>query len=265
MACGTDRVVGQDEGWTRRRQAVGTGATAANNRHRLHENRADDGQGLIDRGVPITAKSPIGDAVAIRSIFAALKACARLQSDYNRAMPITPREARELPRLTLILGGVRSGKSRHAERLIEASGLRPCYIATAEALDGEMTDRIARHKERRGDHWQTIEEPLALSETLRSVSTEGRALMVDCLTLWLTNLMVHERPVEAEIDRLLETLAELDGATVLVSNEVGQGVIPMNAMARAFVDHAGLLHQKLALLADRVLFMTAGLARQLKP
>lgn len=170
-----------------------------------------------------------------------------------------------LPRLTLVLGGARSGKSRHAEALIEASGLRPYYIATAEALDGEMKERIVRHRARRGRHWQTIEEPLRLTETLHSVSAEGRALMVDCLTLWLTNLMVHERAVEAEIDGLLDGLDRLQGAALFVSNEVGQGVMPTNAMARAFIDHAGLLHQRLADKADRVLLMHAGLPQRLKP
>ena len=170
-----------------------------------------------------------------------------------------------LPRLTLILGGARSGKSRHAEGLIEASGLAPYYIATAEALDDEMATRIEGHQARRGTHWQTIEDPLRLTETLHSVNAEGRALMVDCLTLWVTNLMVHDRKVEAEIDRLLEAVCELDGAVVFVSNEVGQGVMPTNGMARAFIDHAGLLHQRLAKLADQVLFMTAGLPQQLKP
>lgn len=170
-----------------------------------------------------------------------------------------------LPRLTFILGGARSGKSRHAEALIEASGLKPYYIATAEALDGEMANRIARHQARRGRHWQTLEEPLRLTETLRSVTAEGRALMVDCMTLWLTNLMVHDRVVDVEVDELIGCLDGLDGATVLVSNEVGQGVMPTNAMARAFIDHAGLLHQRLAEKAHRVLFMTAGLVQQLKP
>lgn len=170
-----------------------------------------------------------------------------------------------LPRLTLVLGGARAGKSRHAEALIEASGLTPYYVATAEALDDEMHERIARHRELRGNHWQTIEEPLRLTETLHSVTAEGRALMVDCLTLWLTNLMVHDLAVEAEVERFIDNLDRLRGATVFVSNEVGQGVMPTNAMARAFIDHAGLLHQRLAEKADRVLMMTAGLPQQLKP
>jgi len=170
-----------------------------------------------------------------------------------------------LPRLTLILGGARSGKSRYAETLIEATRLEPYYIATAEALDGEMKDRIAKHRERRGTHWQTIEEPLALTETLRQVNAEGRALLVDCLTLWLTNLMVHDLLVDAEIGKLIDNLDRLDGATVFVSNEVGQGIMPTNKMARRFIDHAGWLHQELAKKADQVFFMTAGIAQQLKP
>jgi adenosylcobinamide kinase/adenosylcobinamide-phosphate guanylyltransferase len=180
-------------------------------------------------------------------------------------MPRSGDHKSPLPRLTLILGGARSGKSRHAEALIEASGLVPYYIATAEALDDDMQTRITKHRERRGNHWQTIEEPLALTETMHNVHAESRALLVDCLTLWLTNLLVHDRAIEAEVDQLIENLDRLDGAVVFVSNEVGQGVTPTNAMARAFIDHAGWLHQRLAEKADQVLFMTAGLPQQLKP
>jgi adenosylcobinamide kinase / adenosylcobinamide-phosphate guanylyltransferase len=169
-----------------------------------------------------------------------------------------------LPRLTLILGGARSGKSREAERLVLASGLEPVYLATAEALDDEMASRIALHRARRGRQWRTIEEPLDLAETLERESADRRACLVDCLTLWLTNLMVGGRPVEAELDRLLAVLPRLPGALVLVSNEVGQGVVPAGTMARAFVDHAGRLHQRIAEEADAVVFMTAGLARRLK-
>ncbi len=180
-------------------------------------------------------------------------------------MQRTSIETVPLPRLTLILGGVRSGKSRHGEALVEASGLSPCYIATAEALDDDMAERIARHRARRHDRWRTVEEPLALADALLDASVAGAAVLVDCLTLWLTNLMVHERPIEAEIERLIASLDRLDGATVFVANEVGQGVVPTGAMARRFIDHAGHLHQRLAARADRVLLMTAGLAQQLKP
>ena len=167
-------------------------------------------------------------------------------------------------RLTLVLGGARSGKSRHAERLVLASGLAPVYLATAEALDEEMAARIAAHRSRRDARWQIVEQPLELAPALITECAAGRAVLVDCLTLWLTNLMVHERPVEAEIERLVEVLPALPGSLVLVSNEVGQGVVPLAAMARAFVDHAGVLHQRIAAQADAVVLMNAGLPQRLK-
>jgi len=169
-----------------------------------------------------------------------------------------------LPRLTLVLGGVRSGKSRHAERLVLASGLAPVYLATAEALDEEMAARIAAHRARRGPEWRTLEVPLELVAALTAECAAGRGVLVECLSLWLTNLMVHERPVEGEIERLVEVLPGLPGCLVLVSNEVGQGVVPVAAMARAFVDHAGVLHQRVAAQADAVVLMAAGLPQRLK-
>ena len=168
------------------------------------------------------------------------------------------------PRLTLVLGGARSGKSRHAEQLVLASGLEPVYLATAEALDAEMAARIRAHRAQRGPAWRTVEVPLELVGALTGECAAGRAVLVDCLTLWLTNLMVQERPVDAEIERLLEVLPRLPGVLVLVSNEVGQGVVPVAAMARAFVDHAGCLHQRLAERVDTVVLMTAGLPQRLK-
>jgi adenosylcobinamide kinase/adenosylcobinamide-phosphate guanylyltransferase len=166
--------------------------------------------------------------------------------------------------LTLVLGGVRSGKSRHAEQLALASGLAPVYVATAQALDGEMARRIAIHRERRGAAWQTIEEPLDLVGTLQRACSPERIVLVDCLTLWLTNLMVAERDVEAECAQLLTALAGRSGPLVLVSNEVGQGITPDNAMARRFIDHAGWLHQGIAEQADAVVLMTTGLPQRLK-
>ena len=115
-----------------------------------------------------------------------------------------------------------------------------------------------------GRTWRTVEEPLDLVAVLERECSPARALLVDCLTLWLTNLMVRERPVNAEIERLIALLPDLRGATVMVSNEVGQGVVPANAMARAFVDHAGFLHQRIAEVADTVVLMTAGLPQRLK-
>jgi len=166
--------------------------------------------------------------------------------------------------VTLVLGGMRSGKSRHAERLVLASGLDPVYVATAEAGDAEMAARIAEHRACRGPRWRTIEAPLELAGTLERACAPGRAVLVDCLTLWLTNLMVRERDVPAEAERLIAALPALPGRLVLVSNEVGLGVVPADPMARAFVDHAGRLHQGIAERADAVLFMAAGLPLRLK-
>jgi adenosylcobinamide kinase/adenosylcobinamide-phosphate guanylyltransferase len=166
--------------------------------------------------------------------------------------------------LTLVLGGARSGKSHHAERLVLASGLTPVYVATAQALDDEMAARIARHRARRGASWRTVEEPLDLAGALRQGCAPGRAVLVDCLTLWLTNLMVAKRAVPAEVAHLVELLPTLPGTLVLVSNEVGLGVVPSDAMARAFIDHAGWLHQCIAERADVVVLMAAGLPLHLK-
>lgn len=169
-----------------------------------------------------------------------------------------------LPRLSLVLGGVRSGKSRYAERLVLESGLEPVYVATAEALDEEMARRIAAHRARRGDCWRTIEAPLELCATLARECTPERAVLVDCLTLWLTNLMVARRDVGAEATRLIDQVRRARGPLVIVSNEVGAGVMPTNAMARAFADHAGVLHQELAGIADAVTLMVAGLPLAMK-
>ena len=173
-------------------------------------------------------------------------------------------ERRSGSALTLVLGGARSGKSRHAERLVVESGLGPVYLATAEALDAEMAARIAQHRARRGAGWRTVEEPLDLPGALLRECAPARAVLVDCLTLWLSNLMTADRPVRSEMARLIQVLPGLPGALVLVSNEVGLGVVPADAMARAFIDHAGWLHQRIAEQADVVVFMAAGLPLHLK-
>lgn len=165
---------------------------------------------------------------------------------------------------TLILGGARSGKSGFAEQLVAASGLEAVYVATGRSFDQEMEDRIRHHRERRGAEWQTIEEPLALTETLQEQGREGRAMLVDCLTLWVTNLMMDNRDVDAEASRLAQTVSEASGAVVLVSNEVGMGIVPDNAMARQFRDHAGRLHQLVAAQAQDVYLMAAGLPLKMK-
>jgi adenosylcobinamide kinase/adenosylcobinamide-phosphate guanylyltransferase len=169
-----------------------------------------------------------------------------------------------LARTTLVLGGARSGKSAYAERLIRAAAPLATYLATAEAGDGEMSERIRLHRAQRGAGWITIEEPLDLVGSLRRVTAPDRPVLVDCLTLWLSNLMHAERDIAAEAAALASCFGDLAGPVVLVSNEVGQGIVPDNALARAFRDHAGRLHQIVAAVAERVVFVTAGLPMVLK-
>ena len=169
-----------------------------------------------------------------------------------------------LEKLTLVLGGARSGKSAWAEGIVLESGLEPVYVATAEPLDDEMAARIARHRSERDPRFRTVEAPRDLARAIARESRPGRAILVDCLTLWLTNLMVAGQPLdeaEAALTRALETAS---GPVVLVSNEVGQGVVPVDRMSRDFIDAAGRLHQALARRADAVFLLTAGLAQRLK-
>ncbi|WP_293372209.1 bifunctional adenosylcobinamide kinase/adenosylcobinamide-phosphate guanylyltransferase [Nevskia sp.] len=167
---------------------------------------------------------------------------------------------------SLILGGVRSGKTRHAQQLASDSGLAVIYLATAQAGDGEMADRIAHHRASRPAHWQLIEEPLALASTLHALAAPGRCILVDCLTLWLTNLLLHGdgRRLPAERDALLATLPTLPGEIILVSNETGLGVVPLGELTRRYCDEAGWLHQTLAAVCERVVFTVAGLPMVLK-
>jgi adenosylcobinamide kinase / adenosylcobinamide-phosphate guanylyltransferase len=159
--------------------------------------------------------------------------------------------------LTLVLGGARSGKSRHAESLITAASPPWVYIATAQARDAEMTERIAGHRERRGHDWQTLEVPSDLVGALASVA--ARPVLVDCLTLWLSNLMLADADIEAEISRLEQSLRQRTGAIAIVANEVGSGIVPDNALARRFRDFQGVLNQRVAACADRVILVVAGL------
>jgi adenosylcobinamide kinase/adenosylcobinamide-phosphate guanylyltransferase len=168
-----------------------------------------------------------------------------------------------LLRLTLVLGGARSGKSRQAEALVQAHAPPWTYIATAQAFDDEMRERIALHRERRPQGWITRDAPLDLARAIREAEPRTPVL-VDCLTLWLTNVMLAERDVPAAIAELEEACAEAAGPLVLVSNEVGLGIVPDNALARRFRDHAGILHQRLAARADQVLLMVAGLPLTVK-
>ena len=168
--------------------------------------------------------------------------------------------------LELILGGARSGKSRLAERLATQSGLAVTYIATSQALDGEMSARIQHHRQRRPADWGLMEEPLELARALRDNAAPGRCLLVDCLTLWLTNLLMldDDTRLAMQRDAFLEALAELPGRIILVSNETGLGVVPLGELTRRYVDEAGWLHQAVAERAERVLFTVAGLPMLLK-
>lgn len=168
--------------------------------------------------------------------------------------------------LELILGGARSGKSRLAERLATQSGLAVTYIATSQALDGEMSARIQHHCQRRPADWGLMEEPLELARALRDNAAPGRCLLVDCLTLWLTNLLMldDDTRLAMQRDAFLEALAELPGRIILVSNETGLGVVPLGELTRRYVDEAGWLHQAVAERAERVVFTVAGLPMLLK-
>lgn len=168
--------------------------------------------------------------------------------------------------LELILGGARSGKSRLAEKLAGESGLDVVYIATSQPLDGEMNARVAQHRARRPAHWALVEEPLALAQVLREQAAPGRCLLVDCLTLWLTNLLMQDDPARLAVERdaLLASVEELPGRILLVSNETGLGVVPLGELTRRYVDEAGWLHQALAERSQRVLFTVAGLPMVLK-
>lgn len=167
---------------------------------------------------------------------------------------------------TLILGGARSGKSALAERLAAASGREVLYVATSQPGDAEMAARIARHRARRPAHWGCVEEPLALAAVLRAHARADRVLLVDCLTLWLANLLGDADPQRfvRERDALLEAFPALPGAVLFVSNEVGLGIVPMGELTRRFVDEAGRLHQSLAARCERVAFVAAGLPLMLK-
>jgi adenosylcobinamide kinase/adenosylcobinamide-phosphate guanylyltransferase len=165
---------------------------------------------------------------------------------------------------TLVLGGARSGKSAFAEQLIGDSGLARIYLATATVGDDEMQSRIAHHRERRGDGWITVEEPLALVDALTREATRGRAVLVDCLTLWLSNLMLAERDPEVEARRLTRFLGVARYPVVLVSNEVGLGLVPETPLGRSFRDAQGRLNQIVAATVPNVAFIAAGLPLWLK-
>ncbi|MCI3878155.1 bifunctional adenosylcobinamide kinase/adenosylcobinamide-phosphate guanylyltransferase [Acinetobacter higginsii] len=168
--------------------------------------------------------------------------------------------------LQLILGGARSGKSRLAEQTAKETGLSVIYIATAQALDTEMQQRIVHHQQQRPSHWQVFEEPIFLADRLLQCDQANQLILVDCLTLWLTNLLLAEDPAlqQQQMQKLFEILPQLQSQIILVSNETGLGVVPMGEISRRFVDEAGRLHQTLGQLANKVMFCVAGFPMILK-
>ena len=169
--------------------------------------------------------------------------------------------------LTFVLGGARSGKSAHAQALVEAAaergGTAPVMIATAQALDAEMAERIDLHRQSRGPAWRTVEAPLDPAAAIEALQA-GEAAVLDCLTLWLSNLMAAGEDIGPAAEILLEALVETPAEVAVVSNEVGLGLVPDNALARRFRDEAGRLHQALAARADKVVLMVAGLPMVVK-
>ena len=167
-------------------------------------------------------------------------------------------------RSTLVLGGAASGKSIYAEGLLTQRKGRLLYIATAKPTDGEMFQKVSDHRSRRGELWTTIEEPLGLVEVLERSDESQALILVDCLTLWLSNLMEAQMDILTETKRLVETINEGQGRLVLVSNETGSGVVPDNALARNFRNLQGRLNQEIAAAADEVILITAGIPLILK-
>lgn len=165
-------------------------------------------------------------------------------------------------RSLFVLGGARSGKSRHAEAVAEAFGTDLTFIATAQAFDDEMADRIARHRADRDSRWATIEAPLALGDAIRSADTPQGLVLVDCLTLWTSNLLIGDHDADAALTALLDAIDAIEGRLILVANETGLGIVPDNALARRFRDLAGTINQRVAARVDAVDFVVAGIPRR---
>lgn len=176
---------------------------------------------------------------------------------------ITKRLNKMLPKLSLVLGGAASGKSAYAENLILNADLAPVYIATAQVFDNEMAQKVEQHKQMRGTGWDTIEEPIAVAETLNNV-TSGQAVLLDCATLWLSNIILGDHDLAKETAGLIAALTTCDGPVVVVSNEVGMGIVPDNALSRQFRNAQGALNQAIAAKADHVVTVMSGLPMVLK-
>ena len=167
--------------------------------------------------------------------------------------------------MLFVLGGARSGKSRYAQARAEAMAGEPVFVATAEAFDDEMRDRIARHRADRDARWRTVEAPRALPAAIEALNASDSVVLVDCLTLWVSNLLLADADIAQAGRQLCDAIARFDGSLILVANEVGMGIVPDNALARRFRDAAGLLHQSVAAAAGEVVLLTAGLPLTLKP
>lgn len=164
----------------------------------------------------------------------------------------------------LVLGGARSGKSRYAQARAETLDAELVFIATAQAYDAEMTERIERHRDDRGDRWTTVEAPIELAAAIRAECREDRVLLIDCLTLWTSNLLLAEHDIPAATAELVAAIGDSTGPLILVSNEVGLGIVPDNALARRFRDEAGRVNQRVAAAVDEAMFIAAGLPLRLK-
>lgn len=165
-------------------------------------------------------------------------------------------------RSLLILGGARSGKSRHAQAIAEAIGGALTYVATAQALDDEMTDRIARHRRDRDARWTTVEAPLDLGDAIAASGGPDGVILIDCLTLWTANLLLGDHDAEGAIDALIASIGLASAKVILVANETGLGIVPDNALARRFRDLAGIVNQRVAAAVDAVDFVLAGIPRR---
>lgn len=164
----------------------------------------------------------------------------------------------------LVLGGARSGKSRYAQIRAEALPGELVFIATAQAFDAEMTGRIRRHRDDRGERWRTVEAPIALADVIAAESAPGRVLLIDCLTLWASNILLGDHDDDAATARLVQAIGDAAGPVILVANEVGLGIVPDNILARRYRDLAGTINQRIAAVADEVQFIAAGLPFRLK-
>lgn len=179
-------------------------------------------------------------------------------------MSVSTSKSAEFPRLSLILGGARSGKSGYAETLVSSLPPPWIYVATAEALDHEMRGRIEHHRSRRDERWKTVDAPRDLPETIQRLADVHQPMLIDCLTLWLSNCLLADLDLQESSDRLITALEKAPGPVVLVSNEVGWGIVPDTPLGRRFRDEQGRLNQRVANIADRVVMMVAGLPLTVK-